>query len=96
MPPSALRIPDIAGLECIDADRSLAYKVDADGKQVGPARPESVYQIGGSNPGEALSPPPAASREPVEWWVWLLLASAVALAVGAVLRFVRHRRAQRA
>jgi hypothetical protein len=38
LPADALRIPGIAGMNCIDLNRHMEYKVDAEGNRVGPER----------------------------------------------------------
>lgn len=94
MPASALRLPGIAGMECIDYDRDVQFKVDADGNAVGPEK--SVKVTRGAPPDASKSAPgydsPVPSQPPTPWWVWVLIASGVVLVSGLVLGIVRRRR----
>lgn len=97
MPATALRIPGIAGMECSDMTRDVKYKVDADGRQVGPAVSEKVPEI---NPKPSDAPPgtyssPEPSRPPMPWWRWLLSVSLFALIAGLSAAVVRLRLQQR-
>ncbi len=96
MAESALRLPGIAGMECIDLTRDMAFKVDADGRRVGPESPVKVFRIAPNGPEQRLtgpiSWPPEPSRPPTPWWVWLLIASVLLLVVAVVLAILRRRR----
>lgn len=92
----ALRLPGIEGMECIDTDREVKYKVDADGKPVGPESPLPVYRVSppshsGGSPISGSSRQP--SRPPTPGWVWILIFSAIVL-VGALIMAIDRRRKQ--
>ncbi len=96
----ALRIPGIAGMDCIDLNRDMKYKVDADGNAVGPESPVKVARI--SPParmgGGPFIPPYDSSsllqpsRPPTPLWVWILIVSLIALIAAGILTIVRRRR----
>lgn len=95
---AALRIPGIAGLECIDLTRDIKYKIDADGNRAGP---ESKVEVLRGAPPVMPAPPvlPAnvvQSQPSTSWWVWLLIVSAVIVVAGLALAIVRRRAAAEA
>ena len=98
---NALRLPGITGMDCIDLNREVKFKVDADGN---PIEPESPYQVGRIIPtitegsGNAIFRPgdPNAylepSRPPTPLWVWILIVSLNCLVAALVLVIIRRRR----
>lgn len=98
LPAGALRLPNIAGMDCIDLDRNVKFRVDADGKRTGAESPANVV-FGAPNATDASGAgappqPPPPSREPMGWWVWALIGSG-ALVVAGVALGVKRRRAAR-
>ncbi|HET6575346.1 MAG TPA: hypothetical protein VFG68_17195 [Fimbriiglobus sp.] len=100
MPKVALRIPGIAGMECIDLDRDVKFNVDADGNRVGPETPVKVAHhiaLKPDDPDKRSRRPveyyssPLPSRTPTPWWVWVLAVSVCVLLAGVGLAVVRRR-----
>lgn len=93
-----LRLPGIAGLRCLDRVREVSYKVDRDGKQVGPAKSEEIVSIS-SGIGAKMNTEPTIRPQPIStpstpstpWYVWTLGASAILLLVACVRWFIRRR-----
>jgi hypothetical protein len=94
LPTDTLRIPNIAGMTCTDADRRTDFTVDADGNRVGPETPAEfatgVPHSSSSTPFQALAP----SQPPWPLWLWVLIASCFCLALAGGLWYVRHRRSE--
>lgn len=95
----ALRLPGIAGMECVDSDRQVKFKVDADGNPVGPEIPVPVYRAApASHPGGPpissgnSSSSPQPSGPPLPGWTWILCISASILVMALVLALDRRRR----
>ncbi len=89
---AALRIPDVAGMECIDLDRDVKYKVDVDGNRVGPETKVTVVRHA-PKPGDQMSEysPQAPSKPLTPLWVWILVGAAVILLIGIALAIWRRR-----
>lgn len=93
---NALRLPGIDGMECIDNDRDVKFKVDADGNRIGPESPVRIARI--SPPSTTGSPPlssvihPLPGRPPTPMWVWVLVVSVLVLLSGGILAVLRRRK----
>ncbi len=77
----AFRIPNIAGMECVDTIRRVKYKADADGNAAGPEVPANIV------PGNPISSAIAfeqftPSRPSTPWW-WYVLGGSVVLLITA-------------
>jgi hypothetical protein len=95
----ALRIPKIAGLECVDFNRNVKFKVDADGNAIGPESPEEVVYVAPNyKQGSGIPTPPyykdpfEPSKPPTPWWMWMLIASLTVLLTAVIAAIVRRRR----
>ncbi len=77
------RIPNIAGIECVDFIRRVKYTVDADGKQSGPDTPASIHApIVTLTDSKIPDGPRVPSRPPTPWW-WYVLGGSVVLLIAA-------------
>jgi hypothetical protein len=94
---NALRLPGIAGMNCIDLTRDVQFRVDADGRRNGPESRVKVTRVAPNTPAPLPTGPlslsdPEPSRPPTPWWLWLLIASALLLMVAVVLAVLRRRK----
>jgi hypothetical protein len=100
---NAFRIPHIAGMECDDLIRNKMFKVDAEGRRVGP---EVDQIVGGVQNTQDLNNPmatitessnstPLPSSEPWPVWSWLLLGSTCLFLLGVTAAIVRRWRANK-
>lgn len=95
----ALRLPGIAGMECLDIDREVRFNVDADGNPVGPEIPNPVYRVsprshpgGGPIASGKTGSLPEPSKPPTPGWVWLLIVSTGVLVAAVILAIVSRRK----